>query len=77
MITRLPNAVVYNGGTIQIPIPRGKVDLDDPEPGEWPSIADKVSAEAGNDILDTCVDWIVKFVDDFVQLSIPEKYWKK
>lgn len=77
MITRLPNAVVYNGGTIQIPIPRGKVDLDDPEPGEWPSIADKVSAEAGNDILDTCTDWIVKFVDDFVELSIPKKYWKK
>ena len=77
MVTRIPNAVVYDGGTIQIPLPRGKVDLNDPEPGHWPSIADKVSVEAGNDILNTCVDWLVNFLDDFEKLEIPEKYWKK
>jgi hypothetical protein len=77
MITRLPNAVIYEGGTIQMPLPRAPIDLDDPEPGDWPSIADKVSVEAGNDILDTCVAWLVKFLDDFEKLEIPEKYWKK
>ena len=77
MITRLSNAVVYDGGTIQMPLPRAKIDIDDPEPGHWPSIADKVSVEAGNDILDTCVNWLVKFLDDFEKLEIPEKYWKK
>ncbi len=77
MITRLPNAVVYDKGTIQMPLPRAEIDLDDPEPGDWPSIADKVSVEAGNDILDTCVNWLVKFLGDFEKLEIPEKYWKK
>ena len=77
MITRLPNAVVYDRATIQMPLPRAEIDLDDPEPGDWPSIADKVSVEAGNDILDTCVNWLVKFLGDFEKLEIPEKYWKK
>lgn len=77
MITRVRNGVVYNKGTIQIPLPRAPVNINDPEPGEWPSIADKVSAEQGNDILNTCRDWLVEFLADFEKLEIPEKYWKK
>jgi len=76
-ITSIPHGVVYDKATIQIPLPRAPVDLDDPEPGQWPSIADKVSAEQGKDILNTCRDWLVKFLADFEKLGIPEKYWKK
>jgi len=77
MITRVRNGVVYKKATIQIPLPRAKIDIDNPEPGEWPSIADKVSAEQGNDILNTCRDWLVEFLADFEKLEIPEKYLKK
>ena len=75
-ITSIPHGVVYDLATIQLPLPKPIIDLDNPEPGDWPSIADKVSAEQGNDILNTCRDWIVKFLADFEQLEIPEKYWK-
>ena len=75
-LTSVPSGVVYKRGTIQIPLPRAKIDLDNPEPGEWPSIADKVSAEQGNDILNTCRDWLVEFLADFENLEIPEKYLK-
>ena len=77
MITRIPNAVIYNGGIAQISLPRAPIDINDPEPGDWPSIADKVTAEQGNDILNTCRDWVVKFLDEFVKLEIPSKYIKK
>jgi hypothetical protein len=76
MITRIPNSVIYNGGVVQIPLPRAPIDVNNPEPGDWPSIADKVTAEQGNDILNTCRDWIVKFLDEFVKLEIPDKYIK-
>ena len=76
-ITSVRHGVIYKGGTVQIPLPRAKVDLDNPEPGDWPSISDKVSAEQGNDILDTCRDWLVEFLADFEEMEIPEKYWKK
>ena len=76
-ITRVRHGVVYKKGTIQIPLPRAQVDLNNPEPGEWPSIANKVSAKQGNDILNTCRDWLVEFLADFEALEIPEKYWKK
>ena len=75
-ITSIPNGVIYENATIQIPLPRAQIDLDDPEPGDWPSIADKVSAEQGNDILNTCRDWLVEFLADFEKLGIPEKYLK-
>jgi creatinine amidohydrolase/Fe(II)-dependent formamide hydrolase-like protein len=75
-ITSIPNGVIYDNATIQIPLPRAQIDLDDPEPGDWPSIADKVSAEQGNDILNTCRDWLVEFLADFEKLEIPEKYLK-
>ena len=75
-ITSIPNGVIYDNATIQIPLPRAQIDLDDPEPGDWPSIADKVSAEQGNDILNTCRDWLVEFLADFEKLGIPEKYLK-
>ena len=73
-LTSVPHGVVYNKATIQMPLPRAKVDIDDPEPGEWVSISDKVSAEQGNDILNTCRDWLVEFLADFETLEIPEKY---
>lgn len=76
-MTSVRSGVVYNKATIQIPLPRAKIDLDNPEPGEWPSIADKVSAELGNDILNTCRDWLVEFLADFEELEIPEKYLTK
>jgi hypothetical protein len=76
MITRIPNGVIFKGGVAQIPLPRAPIDVNDPEPGDWPSIADKVTAEQGNDILNTCRDWVVKFLDEFVKLKIPEKYLK-
>ncbi len=76
-ITSIPHGFVYDRATIQVPLPRPIIDQDDPEPGEWPSIADKVSAEQGNDILNTCRDWLIKFLPDFEKLEIPEKYWKK
>jgi len=76
-ITSVRSGVVYKNATIQIPMPRAKIDLDNPEPGEWPSIADKVSAELGNDILNTCRDWLVEFLADFEKLEIPEKYLTK
>ena len=76
MITRIQNGVVFEGGIIQIPLPTSIIDINNPEPGEWPSIADKVTAEQGNDILNTCRDWIVKFLAEFVKLEIPEKYYK-
>ena len=73
-ITSVPNGVTYDGATIQVPLPRAIVDVDNPEPGDWPSLEGKVSAELGNDILDTCRDWIVKMLADFEKLEIPEKY---
>jgi len=73
-ITSLPNGVMYNGAVIQIPLPRPIIDLKNPEPGDWPSIADKVSAEQGNDILNTCCDWIVEFLADFEKLKVLGKY---
>ena len=76
-ITSIRNGYVYDKATVQIPLPTAPVDLDDPEPGEWPSIADKVSAELGNDILNTCRDWIIKFLKDFEKFEIPEKYITK
>jgi len=76
MITRIPHGVVYKKGTVQIPLPAPIIDLDNPEPGDWPSIADKVSVEQGNDILNTCRDWLVEFLVDFTKLSIPKKYIK-
>ena len=76
MITRIPNGVVYKKGTVQVPIPSPVIDVDNPEPGDWPSIADKVSVKQGDDVLNTCRDWLVKFLDDFTKLSIPKKYIK-
>jgi creatinine amidohydrolase len=76
VITRIPYGVIYDGGVVQIPLPSAHIDVNDPEPGDWPSIADKVTAEQGNDILNTCRDWIVKFLDEFVKLEIPDKYIK-
>ncbi|MDP6458052.1 MAG: creatininase family protein [Candidatus Bathyarchaeota archaeon] len=73
-LTSVPHGVVYNKGTIQMPLPRAKVDIDDPEPGEWVSISDKVSAKQGDYILNTCRDWLVEFLADFETLEIPEKY---
>lgn len=73
-LTSVPHGVVYNKATIQMPLPRAKIDLDNPEPGEWVSISDKVSAEQGNDILNTCRDWLIEFLADFETLEIPEKY---
>jgi len=75
-ITSIPNGVTYDGAVVQIPLPRPIIDLDHPEPGEWPPITDKVSAKQGNDILNTCRDWLVKFLGDFEKLEIPEKYKK-
>jgi hypothetical protein len=75
-ITSIPNGVTYDGAVIQVPIPRPIIDLENPEPGDWPSLEGKVSAEQGNDILNTCRDWIVKMLSDFEKLEIPEKYQK-
>jgi len=74
--TRVRAGVQFEGGTIQIPLPRAPVDVNDPEPGEWPSISHLVSAEKGEDILNTCADWLVKFLKEFEKLKIPEKYLK-
>jgi len=76
MMTRIPNGVVFKNGVVQIPLPRAPINLNDPEPGHWPSIADKVSAEQGNDILNTCRDWLIDFLAEFVKLEIPQKYVK-
>ncbi len=76
-ITSIPHGVVYDRAAIQIPLPKPIIDVNNPEPGEWASIADKVSAEQGNAILNTCRDWLVTFLEDFEQLEIPDKYWKK
>ena len=76
LITRIPNGVIFQKGVVQIPLPRAPVDVNNPEPGNWPSIADKVSAKQGDDILNTCRDWIIKFLDEFVKLEIPQKYLK-
>jgi hypothetical protein len=75
-ITSVPNGVTYNGAVIQIPLPSAIIDIDNPEPGDWPSLEGKVSAEQGNDILNTCRDWIVSMLADFEKLEIPEKYIK-
>jgi hypothetical protein len=75
-ITSVPNGVTYNGAVIQIPLPSAIIDIDNPEPGDWPSLEGKVSAEQGNDILNTCRDWIVNMLADFEKLEIPEKYIK-
>jgi len=75
-ITSIRHGYEYDKAVVQIPLPSAKIDIDNPEPGEWPSIADKVSAEQGNDILNTCRDWIVNFLADFENLEIPEKYIK-
>lgn len=76
-ITSIPNGVEYNGAVIQIPLPSPIIDVENPEPGEWPSLEGKVSAEQGNDILNTCRDWIINFLADFEKLEIPKKYYKK
>jgi hypothetical protein len=76
-ITSVPSGVSYDGAVIQIPLPRSIIDIENPEPGEWPSLEGIVSAELGNDILNTCRDWIIKFLADFEELEIPEKYYKK
>jgi len=76
VVTRIPHGVVYEGGTIQIPLPRAPIDINNPEPGEWKSIADMVSAEKGEDILETCVEWLVKFLEEFEKLKLPEEYQK-
>lgn len=76
MITSIRNAVKYNGAVIQLPLPRPIVDVDNPEPGEWPSLVGIVTPELGNFILDTCRDWIVDFLGEFETLEIPEKYVK-
>ena len=73
-ITHVRHGVVFEGGTVQIPIPRAHVDIKDPEPGEWESIAHLVSAEKGEDILNTCADWLVKFIEEFEKLEIPKEY---
>ena len=76
-ITSIRNGYVYEKGTVQIPLPQAPVDKDNPEPGEWPSIADRVSPELGDNILNTCRDWLIKFLGDFEKLEIPEKYLTK
>lgn len=68
------HGVTFEGGTAQIPIPRANVSLSDPEPGKWENIADKVSAEKGEDILETCVDWFIKFIGEFEKTKIPDEY---
>jgi creatinine amidohydrolase len=68
------HGVLFEGGTAQIPIPRAHVDLSNPEPGEWENIADKVSVERGEDILNTCVDWFIKFIDEFEKTKLPDEY---
>lgn len=75
-ITSIPNGVTYDNAVIQIPLPRPVIDLNNPEPGDWPSLKGLVSAEQGNDILNTCRDWIVKMLADFENLEIPGKYLK-
>jgi hypothetical protein len=75
-ITSIRNGVTYNGAVIQIPLPSAIIDIDNPEPGDWPSLEGKVSAEQGNDILNTCRDWIVNMLADFEKLEIPKKYIK-
>lgn len=75
-ITSIPNGVTYDDAVIQIPLPSPIIDVDNPEPGDWPSLEGKVSAEQGNDILNTCKDWIVKMLADFEKIEIPEKYTK-
>jgi creatinine amidohydrolase len=66
--------VQFEGGSAQIPLPRAHVDLSNPEPGEWENIADKVSVAKGNYILDTVVDWLVRFLEEFEKTKIPEEY---
>ena len=75
-ITSIPNGVTYDKGVIQIPLPSPAIDIENPEPGDWPSLKGMVSAEQGNDILNTCRDWIVKMLADFEDLEVPEKYLK-
>jgi hypothetical protein len=48
----------------RMPLPSAIIDIDNPEPGDWPSLEGKVSAEQGNDILNTGRDWIVKMLAD-------------
>jgi len=57
-------------------LPSAIIDVDNPEPGDWPSLEGIVTAELGNDILDTCRDWIVKMLADFEKLEVPAKYIK-
>jgi hypothetical protein len=76
-ITSIPYAATYEGAVIQIPLPRPVIDLENPEPSDWPSITDKVSAEQGDDILNTCRDWLISFLSDFEKLEIPVKYCRK
>jgi hypothetical protein len=75
--TSIPFAATYKDAVIQIPLPSPIIDVDNPEPGDWPSLEGKVSAEQGNDILNTCRDWIVEMLLDFEKLEIPKKYYKK
>ena len=75
-ITSIPNGVTYENAVIQVPLPRPIINVENPEPGEWVSLKGKVSAEQGNDILNTCRDWIVKMLADFEKLEVPEKYIK-
>jgi hypothetical protein len=76
-ITSIPYAATYKDAVIQIPLPSPIIDIDNPEPGDWPSLEGKVSAEQGNDILNTCRDWIVEMLLDFEKLEIPKKYYQK
>lgn len=73
-IAHVRHGVVFEGGTVQIPLPQAPVDIKNPEPGEWESIANIVSAEKGEDILNTCADWLMKFVKEFEKLEIPKQY---
>ena len=34
--------------------PQAPVDKENPEPSDWPSFADRVSPELGDNILNTC-----------------------
>jgi hypothetical protein len=73
-ITSVRNGVVFKGGTIRIPLPRAPIDINDPEPGEWESITHLISSEKGEDILNTCADWLVNFIEKFEKLKVPKKY---
>ena len=68
------HSLLFKGGTTQIPLPSAHIDLSNTEPGNWESIADKVSAKKGEDILNNCVDWMEKFIEEFEKAKIPKEY---